>query len=70
MNQKKNNLVEFRSRIKKIDSIENIYIQKLNNKSVFLKIKFLGNIEKVIRQLEIQKIFLEFENDQWSIKIT
>ena len=70
MNQKKNNLVEFKSRIQKIDSIENIYIQKLNNESVFLKIKFLGNIEKVIRQLEIQKIFLEFENDQWSIKIT
>ena len=34
---KKNNLVELNNRIKKIDLIENIYVQEFNNKNVFLK---------------------------------
>ena len=66
---KKNNLVEFRSRIKTIDSIENIFILKFNNKSTFLKIKYLGNIDKIIKQLENKKIKLELVDNQWSIKI-
>ena len=65
---KKNNLVELKSRIKKIDAIENIYIQKLNSNSIFLKIKYLGKINKIIRQLENHQIRLELLNDQWSIK--
>ena len=66
---KKNNLVELRSRIKTIDSIENIFILKFNNKSTFLKIKYLGNIDKIIKQLENKKIKLELVDNQWSIKI-
>jgi|TARA_B110000211_G_C14038853_1_gene535831 hypothetical protein len=66
---KKNNLVELTSRLNKIDSIENIYIQEFNNKSVYLKIKYLGKMGKIIRQLKNQKIILNLINGQWSIKI-
>ena len=67
---KKNNLVELRSRIKTIESIENIFIQKFNNESIFLKIKYLGKIDKLIKQLENKKIKLELVDNQWSINIT
>ena len=66
---KKNNLVELKTRLKKIDSIENIYIQKFNNNSVLLKIKYLGKLDKVIKQMNAQKIILNSFNDKWSIKI-
>ena len=66
---KKNNLVELNRRLKKIDSIENIYIQKFNNNAVLLKIKYLGKLDKVIRQLDVQKISLKSFDDMWSIKI-
>ena len=57
------------SRLKKIDLIENIYIQEFNNKSVYLKIKYLGKLDKIIRQLKEQKIILKLIGDQWRIKI-
>tara|TARA_B100000497_G_scaffold127670_1_gene170304 strand:- start:4302 stop:5348 length:1047 start_codon:yes stop_codon:yes gene_type:complete len=66
---KKNNLVELTKRLKKIDSIENIYIQKFNNNSVLLKIKYLGKLDKVIKQMNAQKIILNSFDDKWSIKI-
>ena len=66
---KKSNLVELNSRIKKIDLIENIYVKKFNNEFVYLKIKYLGKLDKIIKQLENQKIILELTNDQWSIVI-
>ena len=65
----KNNLVELNKRLKKIDSIENIYIQKLNNNTVLLKLKYLGKLDKLIRQMDVQKINLKLFNDMWSIKI-
>ena len=55
---KKSNLVELNSRLKKIDSIENVYIQEFNNNTIFLKIKYLGKIDKIIRQLRKQNIIL------------
>ena len=66
---KKNNLVELTKRLKKIDSIENIYIQKFNNNSVLLKIKYLGKLDKVIKQMNAQKIILNSFDDKWSIEI-
>ena len=66
---KNNNLVELNTRLKKIDLIENIYIQEFNNEIVYLKIKYLGKLDKIIRQLENQKIILRLINDQWSIKL-
>tara|TARA_B100001059_G_scaffold31080_1_gene25180 strand:+ start:52 stop:1095 length:1044 start_codon:yes stop_codon:yes gene_type:complete len=65
----KSNLVELNARLKKIDLIESIYIQKFNNKTVNLKIKYLGKLDKIKRELKNQKINLILINDQWSIKI-
>ena len=44
LDKKMNNLVELKKRLKRIDSIENIYVQELNNEYVFLKIKYLGKL--------------------------
>ncbi|MDC0545045.1 hypothetical protein OAO00_00930 [Pelagibacteraceae bacterium] len=65
----KSNLAELNTRLKKIDLIENIYIQEFNNETVNLKIKYLGKLDKIIRELENQKINLRLVGDQWSIKI-
>ena len=65
----KNNLVELNNRIKKIDLIENIFVQEFNNENVFIKIKYLGKINKIIDQLENQKIILKLLNEQWSLTI-
>ena len=65
----KNNLVELNKRFKKVDSVENVYIQKFNNNIVMLKIKYLGKLDKIIRQMESQKITLKLFGDQWNIKV-
>ena len=65
----KNNLAQFNERIKKIDLIENIYVQQLNKNNVKLRIKFLGKINKLIDQLKIQNIILQIKNEEWEIKI-
>ena len=65
----KNNLVELNNRIKKIDLIENIFVQEFNNENAFIKIKYLGKINKIIDQLENQKIILKLLNEQWSLTI-
>ena len=67
---KKNNLVELNKRLKKIESIENIYVQQLNNKYVFVKLKYFGKLNKIIKQLSDQNILLQFSEDQWSLKIS
>jgi hypothetical protein len=66
---KKSNLVELNTRLKKIDLIENIYVKEFNNEFVSLKIKYLGKLNKIIKQLENEKIILKSMNDQWSIEI-
>ncbi len=65
---KKNNLVELNLRIKKIDSINNLYVQEFNKDYVKLKIKYLGNLQKTINQLKKENIELKLINDQWIIK--
>ena len=69
MIDKKNNFDELNKKLKKIDSIENIIVQKLNSKNIFLKIKYLGKLDKMIRQLKKEKIILKLNGDQWSIKL-
>ena len=66
---KNSNMVELNSRLKKIDLIENIYVKEFNNKSVYLKIKYFGELDKIINQLENQKIILQLIGDEWSIRI-
>ena len=65
---KKSNLVELHSRIKNIDIIENIYVQEFNKDYMSLRIKYLGKLDKIIRQLKKQNIDLRLVNDQWTIK--
>ena len=65
----KNNLFELNKRLKKVDSVENVYIQKFNNDTVILKIKYLGKLDKIIRQMNNQKITLKLFDDQWNIKV-
>ena len=65
---KTNNLVELNSRIKKIDSIEKLYVQEFNKDIVKLRIKYLGNLQKIINQLKTENIELKLINDQWIIK--
>ena len=61
---KKNNLVELNKRLKKIDLIDDVYIQELNKDYVTLKIKYLGKIDKIIRQLKSNKIILKLKNEE------
>ena len=69
MLNKKNNLFELNKRFKKIDLIENIYVQELNNEYVFIKIKYLGKLNKLIQKLEEQMIALKFNKNKWDLKI-
>ena len=55
--------------IKKISLIENIYVQEFNKNSVYLRIKYLGKLEKIMEQLKNEKIILKLSGDDWSIKI-
>ena len=66
---KKNNLVELKSKLQKIDLIENIFIQNFNNKIVFLRIKYLGKLNNIIRQLKENEIILKLTNEKWIIEI-
>ena len=65
---KTNNLVKLNSRIKKIDSIEKLYVQEFNKDYINLRIKYLGNLKKIINQLKKENIDLKLINDQWIIK--
>ena len=65
----KNNLFLLNKKIKKIDLIENIFVQELNKDHVNLKIKYLGKLEKIIYQFKDLDISLKLINDEWLIKI-
>ena len=65
----KNSLALLKSRIKNIDSIENIFVQEFNKENINLKIKYLGKLEKIINQLNKENINLKLVNDYWIIKI-
>ena len=65
---KKSNLVELKNRVKKIDSIENIFVQQFNKNSMIIRIKYLGKLDKIIDQLKKEKINLQLISNQWVIK--
>jgi len=67
---KKNNLLTLNQRLRKIDLIEEIFVQEFNNSSVFIKIKYLGKLDQMIERLKDQKIILNLISDQWSIKLS
>ena len=66
---KKTNLVDFNSRIKKIDLIENIFVQEFNKDYINLRIKYLGKLDKIMSQLKNENIILRLINDRWIIRI-
>ena len=66
--EKKSNLAELNFRVKNIKSIENIYIQEFNKDYINLRIKYLGKLEKLIKELERENINLQLVNNQWIIK--
>ena len=66
---RKTNLVEFNSRIKNIDLVENIYVQEFNKDYVNLRIKYLGKLEKIINQFKKANINLKLINEQWYLKV-
>ena len=51
------------------DLVDNLYVQEFNSEYVFLKIKYLGKLEKIKNELKREKIILKQKNDEWSIKI-
>ncbi len=61
-------MVELNSRIKNIDLIENVFVQEFNRDYVNLRIKYLGKLDKIIRQLKNAEINLQLINDEWFIK--
>ena len=69
LNLNTSNLVELNLRLKKVDSIENIYVQEFNKNYMNLKIKYLGNLDKIINQLKRENIDLKLINDQWVFKL-
>ena len=69
INNKKSNLAEFNNRIKKIDLIDNYYVQQINKDYVLVKIRYLGKIDKIINKLKKQNIDLKMIKGQWQLKI-
>ena len=62
-------MVELNKKLQKIDLIDQIFIQEFNNEFVLLKIKYLGKLNKIIRQLENQSIILKMIGEKWSLEI-
>ena len=62
-------MVEFDKRVKKIDLIDNFYVQQLNKDYVLVKIKYLGKINKIISKLKKENIELKMIAGQWQINI-
>ena len=64
---KRNNFVELNSRIKNIESVENVFVQEFNKDLMNLRIKYLGKLEKLISQLKRENINLFLIDDNWVI---
>ena len=69
LSKKKNNLVELKSRLDKIELIENVFVQEMNSKYTYIKIKYIGKINKLIEQLRLQNISLKLDREEWSLSI-
>ena len=63
------NLVELNKRFKKIDLIDNFYVQQLNKDYALIKIKYLGKINKFIQKLNEKNINLLRSDGKWQLTI-
>ena len=69
IDSKKSNLAEFNNRVKKIDLIDNYYVQQINRDYVLIKIRYLGKIDKIINKLKKQDMNLKMIKGQWQLRI-
>ena len=67
--KEKNNLVLFNKKIRKIDLIENTFVQEFNKDHVDLKIKYLGKLDRLTHQLKTNNINLKMKDNEWYIEI-
>ena len=66
---KKNNLSNLIRKLEKIETIENIFIQKFNKEYILIKLKYYGKLDKILKQLKDKNINLSLDGDEWRIKI-
>ena len=64
-----NSLVEFDNRIKKIDLIDEFYVQQLNKHYVLVKIRYLGKISKIMNKFQDMNIRLNMIEGEWQLNI-
>ena len=65
----KNNLFSFNSKIKNIDLIDTVLVQEFNKDHIFLRIKYLGNLDKIMNQLNKENVKLKLIQGQWFVDI-
>ena len=66
---RKNSLVDFNEKLKKIELIENFQVQQFSKDIILVKIKYLGKITKIISKLEDQNIRLKLVAGEWQLKM-
>ena len=64
----KSNLILLKSKLQKINLIEDVIAYQFNKDYVSLKVKYLGKIDKIINELKKEGILLELDNEEWMIK--
>ncbi len=69
LKNKKNNLVEFDNRVRKIDLIDSFFVQQLNKNYALVKIKYLGKVTKIIKKLKDQNMNLKKVGNKWKLSI-
>lgn len=67
--QKINDLLIVQNILSKIDLIENYNVSELNKDYVQIKIKFLGNINKIKKKLSENGINFTIQNNEWQINL-
>ena len=67
--QKINDLLIVQNILSKIDLIENYNVSELNKNYVQIKIKFLGNINKIKKKLSENGINFTIQNNEWQINL-
>ena len=65
---KKTSLVDFNTRIKQIDLIENVFVQDFNKNYINIRIKYLGKLDKILKLIKDKNINLQLINDQWIVE--
>ena len=67
--KKNDNLIIFNDKLKKIDLVDNFFVQQFNKDYVLIKIKYLGKIGKIIKKLKEQNIELKMISGEWQLRI-